>query len=115
MLTIKDIEQLQTLYDATGGVIGEIDNQSIYAFYRREVNSLMFYITDSPWFNDNYDPNMIDYASQVVEELTLVEIRSLITWCSRHERFFSGHWVWVFENKIIPRVLARARELVGEV
>ncbi len=114
MITLEDIDRLQELYDATGGEIGPVEKKGYFTFYPDPINDLMFYIADSPWFNPNYDPNYIDYSNQVIEELSLVELTALLTWCSRNEMLTSGHWIRVFEQELIPGIIFRVRDLVNK-
>lgn len=46
-----------------------------------------------------------------VESADLNEIRTILTWCVRGERFCTGHWRAVIEGGVVRRLLQRLAEL----
>ena len=46
-----------------------------------------------------------------VRTADLVEIKTMLTFCVRGERFFTGHWEAVIENGYVRRILQRLGEL----
>jgi hypothetical protein len=62
-----------------------------------------------------------DYTSKNISEVirdpqrvacaTLQEIKFMLTWCVRGERFCDGHWINVINNGAILNVLLRLRDL----
>jgi hypothetical protein len=48
---------------------------------------------------------------QRVARATLQEIKSMLTWCVRGERFCDGHWASVIEDGSIRNVLLRLQAL----
>lgn len=54
---------------------------------------------------DNFSEKMIE--PDKIEKSTMKEIKTILTWCVRSERFNEGHWISVIEKKIIKRVLER--------
>ena len=46
-----------------------------------------------------------------VADASLAEIRTMITWCVRGERFCDGFWGSLFEGDRLDRILARLAEL----
>ena len=48
---------------------------------------------------------------QRVARATLEEIKTMLTWCVRGERFCDGHWGGVIEGGYVRNVLLRLREL----
>jgi len=48
---------------------------------------------------------------QRVARATLEEIKTMLTWCVRGERFCDGHWGNVIEEGYVRNVLLRLREL----
>ena len=48
---------------------------------------------------------------QKIAHATLLEIKSMLTWCVRGERFSEGHWAGVIEDGYIRDILLRLREL----
>ena len=47
-----------------------------------------------------------------IENSSMNEIKTIITWCVRVERFAEGHWVGVIEEDIIKRVLKRLNNIL---
>jgi hypothetical protein len=62
-----------------------------------------------------------DYASKNIGEVirdpervasaTLQEIKAMLTWCVRGERFYAGHWDATIKDCVVRNVLLRLREL----
>lgn len=62
-----------------------------------------------------------DYASKKIAEVirdpqrvasaTLQEIKAMLTWSVRGERFCEGHWASIINNGIIRNLLLRLRDL----
>lgn len=57
-----------------------------------------------------------DVGSTIVQQAkvataSLHEIKTLLTWCVRGERFSEGHWGSVIEDGLLRRVLLRLKEL----
>ena len=47
----------------------------------------------------------------VVKTADLAQIKTMLTFCVRGERFFTGHWGNVIENGYVLRLLQRLTEL----
>ena len=45
---------------------------------------------------DNFSEEMIEPGR--IEEASINQLKTIITWCDRIERFFEGHWEYVIEN-----------------
>ena len=54
---------------------------------------------------DNFSEEMIEYNK--IEQASMDQIKTILTWCVRIERFNEGHWISVIENKVAKRVLER--------
>lgn len=66
------------------------------------------------WCDYNYDPGSVGKMirdPQKIAHATLLEIKSMLTWCVRGERFSEGHWAGVIEDGYIRNILLRLREL----
>ena len=46
-----------------------------------------------------------------IEEASINQLKTIITWCDRLERFVEGHWEYVIKDEIIKRVLLRLKEI----
>ena len=66
------------------------------------------------WCDYDYDPGSVGKMirdPQKIAHATLQEIKSMLTWCVRCERFSGGHWAGVIEDGYIRDILLRLREL----
>ena len=61
---------------------------------------------------DNFSEEMIQPGK--IEEASINQLKTIITWCDRVERFVEGHCEYVIENGIIKRVLKRLIQLNDE-
>ena len=75
-----------------------------------------FYRTVSgSWLDYNYNP---EQAHQMLKDenriktASLSEIKSMLTFCVRGERFSDGHWAEMIEKGHIRRLLERLNEIV---
>ena len=68
------------------------------------------------WCDYGYDPSeagqMINDAD-FIKHSSLEEIKTMLTYCVRGERFGDGHWEAMIENGNIRRLLERLAELVS--
>ena len=68
------------------------------------------------WCDYGYDPSeagqMINDAD-FIKRSSLEEIKTMLTYCVRGERFGDGHWEAMIENGNIRRLLERLAELVS--
>lgn len=70
------------------------------------------------WIDYQYDPEaawqmLKDEA--LVQRSSLEQIKSMLTFCVRGERFSSGHWGEMIEKGYIRRLLERLREIRVEM
>ena len=49
-----------------------------------------------------------------VKSADLDQIKTMLTFCVRGERFFTGHWSAVIKNGYVRRLLERLGELGGD-
>lgn len=74
----------------------------VVAFYR--------WASDSVWMDTGYDPAQ---AGQLIQDddyiagATLQQLRPLLTFCVRGERFSDGHWAAMLENGRVQAILRR--------
>lgn len=87
--------------------------------YEPSVQAFFHALSEDYWRDDNYnegqatsrmirDPERIGCAS-------LEEIRAMLTFCVRGERFCDGLWGKMIKQGVIRRILARLRELRMEM
>jgi len=81
--------------------------------YHPTVNTFFELASQEHWkdsqYVDNFSEKMIEPGK--IEEASINQLKTIITWCDRTERFFEGHWEYVIENDIIKRVLKRLIQL----
>lgn len=69
------------------------------------------------WRDEGYDPQK---AARMLQDADLVgraswdEIKTMLTFCVRGERFSDGHWAAMIEQGHLRRLLERLRQLHGE-
>ena len=77
--------------------------------YHSSVSTFFELVSQEHWkdykYVDNFSEKMIEPGK--IEKASINEIKTILTWCDRLERFFEGHWEYVIETKIIKRILER--------
>jgi hypothetical protein len=120
MPTRKDIEELTAflpvLYApgfkaATHWHGGKPDERGVihmpYPEYHPFVDRFFRLLGQPCWLDYGYYPEESARMLNRIETLTLPEIRSLLTFCVRGERFSDGHWAEMIELGHIRRILER--------
>jgi hypothetical protein len=66
------------------------------------------------WIDYEYNPEQA-YAmlkdEDLVKTATLQQVKSMLTFCKRGERFSDGHWAVMIEKEYIRRLLERLNEI----
>jgi hypothetical protein len=77
-----------------------------------------FRLVSSAWLDHGYSP---EQAYQMlsdedrIKQASLPEIKSMLTFCVRGERFSDGHWGEMIEKGYIRRLLERLNEIQSEL
>jgi Family of unknown function (DUF6508) len=77
-----------------------------------------FHLVSSSWLDYEYNP---EHAYQMlqnenrVKAASLPEIKTMLTFCVRGERFSDGHWADMIEKGYIRRILERLNEIKLEM
>jgi hypothetical protein len=77
-----------------------------------------FHLGGGPWIDYDYNP---EQAYQMlkderrVQTASLREIKSMLTFCVRGERFSDGHWAEMIEKGYIRRILERLNVIRSEM
>jgi len=82
--------------------------------YDPEVTTFFTLASQGPWCDFNYNPNdTAKFLKQenAIEQSTLAEIKTMLTFCVRGERFCDGHWGAMISKGIICRILKRLQTL----
>lgn len=94
----------------------EVDGALVmpYPEYTAEVAEF-FRLAGQPWWCD-YDYNPLEAApmladDQAIARATLDQLKTLLTYCVRGERFCDGHWEAILQTGRVVALLRRLREL----
>jgi hypothetical protein len=127
--TLQDIEELTAflprLYAegfvpivSWGG--GEKLKDGAYSMHYPNYDSLVeefFNAVRGAWVDYEYDPERAYQMlkdEQAVKTASLLQIKSMLTFCVRGERFSDGHWGAMIEKGYIRRLLERLIEIKAE-
>ena len=98
----------------------KLDDHTItlpYPKYNPLVDDFFRQAGSDPWLDYRYDP---EEAYQMlcdrngVKTATLEQIKAMLTFCVRGERFSDGHWGEMIERGFIRRLLERLNEIIAE-
>ena len=93
----------------------QIEIKNGYPAYPNAVSAFMKSLTSEKWGNRAYDPRK---TKEQIEHITAADMHvctSILTACSRGERFSDGHWKRMLEGDTIDKVIARLKELTEGV
>jgi hypothetical protein len=89
-----------------------------YPNYNPVVEEFFHLVSSGGWLDHDYNP---DQAFQmlkdenVVKTASLSQIKTMLTFCVRGERFSDGHWAQMIEEEYIRRLLERLNEIKAEL
>ena len=122
MITKKEIKELTDflplLYDenielSKSPKKGTTDLGGGFYVHHPTVNAFFELAGQEHWkdyqYVDNFSEKMIEPGK--IEEASINQLKTIITWCDRVERFVEGHWEYVIKDEIIKRVLLRLKEI----
>jgi len=73
-----------------------------------------FFKLAEEWRIADYDPveagEMLE-SEERIQQASLDQVRSMLTYCLRGEQFNTGHWDFVLRSGQLPALLRRLREL----
>lgn len=82
--------------------------------YDSQVEAFFSAASKSCWLDTGYSPQEAGRMIReegLIERATLPQIRTMLTFCVRGERFCDGHWATMVESGIVERILKRLRVL----
>jgi hypothetical protein len=88
-----------------------------YPIYNQVVAEF-FNAVRGPWIDYDYDPErayQMLQDEQAVKSASLGDIKTMLTFCLRGERFSDGHWGVMIEKGFIRRVLERLNQIKREL
>lgn len=85
-----------------------------FYIYHPAVNTFFELASQQHWQNYEYVDNFSDQMIKpgIIEKASINEIKTILTWCARIERFNEGHWLNVIEGDIIKRILNRLSSIL---
>ena len=88
-----------------------------YPEYEVVVDEFMNCLRRDCWLDYAYDPEEVQklIENEAIGQATLPQIRSMLTYVLRGERFSDGWWGHMIEKGYVRRILERLAELEGEV
>lgn len=82
--------------------------------YDETVREFFRMVSREVWSDYDYDPGdagrMIE-SENFIESADLAQIKTMLTYCARGERFCEGHWEAMIKGGYIRRLLLRLEEL----
>jgi len=103
----------------SGGEKGKDGSISMpYPDYDPVVEEFFRAVSGGGWLDKNYNP---EQAYQMLKDENLVrtaslsQIRTMLTFCVRGERFSDGHWAQMIEQGYIRRLLERLNDIKAEL
>ena len=88
-----------------------------YPKYNEVVEEFFYTAAGEGWIDYEYNP---EQAYQMLRDESLVktaslsQIKTMLTFCLRGERFSDGHWAQMIEGGYIRRLLERLNEITSE-
>lgn len=82
--------------------------------YNPVVEEFYYFAANPCWLDYGYRPEEAARMlkdEELVKSATLSQIKTMLTYCVRGERFSDGHWAEMIENGYIRKILERINEL----
>ena len=99
---------------------GTTDVQGIHTMpwpiYNPTVEAFFASASKECWSDVGYNPESAEQMLQdasAVSNATLAQLKTMLTFCVRGERFSHGHWSWAIEEGYIRRLLDRLQVIRG--
>ena len=88
-----------------------------YPNYNPVVEEFYRQVSSGGWLDYGYDPEQA-YGmlrdEDLIKAASLSQIKTMLTFCVRGERFSDGHWAEMIEKGYIRRLLERLNEIKSE-
>lgn len=85
-----------------------------YPTYDRVVEEFFHLVSSEGWLDYEYDPEQAYQMlndEDLIKTASLPQIKTMLTFCVRGERFSEGHWGEMIEKGYIRRLLERLDEI----
>ena len=110
-ISYQDVLELEHAYVRAKAALDQVEIRNGYPAYPKVVSELMKSLSEGKWGNKGYDPRKTKEQIENIDSADMNICTSILTSCSRGERFSDGHWKNVLQSDIFDKVIARAKEL----
>ena len=89
-----------------------------YPTYDPLVEEFFRLVSGAGWLDYEYNPEQAYEMlkdENLIKTASLAQIKTMLTFCVRGERFSDGHWGEMIENGYIRRLLERLNEIRSEL
>lgn len=114
MFTKSDVEQLEAGFKEAKIACKDIESFSVDHFYPEVIIEFMESLCNPPWVNFGYDPSEAQTIVCGIATASYDELRTVLTYACRRERFCSGSWIRTLNGEFFPSVILRLNELLKE-
>ena len=88
-----------------------------YPAYNKVVEEFYYTLGSEAWLDYEYNPGQAYRMlkdENLIRTASLSQVRTMLTFCVRGERFSDGHWAEMIEKGYIRRLLERLNEIKSE-
>ena len=88
-----------------------------YPNYNSVVEEFFHLVASDGWIDVDYNPEQADQMlrdENLIKTASLSQIKTMLTFCLRGERFSDGHWAEMIEKGYIRRLLERLNEIKSD-
>ena len=116
----KDIDEILSYYPKLfeDESIELVTWPSVWPDYHPIVSEFFHKLSAECWSDYDYDPEAavkMIHDEVFINSAELDNIKTLLTFCVRRERFCDGYWETLLTNGILQRLLSRLREIRSEM
>lgn len=86
-----------------------------YPIYDEKLKQFFKEFYSIKWSDHDYDPQKVSkliHNDKLIAKSSLADIKSMLTYCARGERFCDGFWGGLIKDKTLVKILQRLKELV---
>lgn len=113
-ITYQDVLNLEQSYAEAKANTDQIGVAHGYPAYPKVVSKFMLSLSVGKWGNKAYSPSKTQALIKAIETADMLDCRSILTACSRGERFSDGYWISVLKSDVLDKVIARAKILTQD-
>lgn len=111
--TMEDVSELEQKYRVAKSKLSDITYPHGYPIYPEPIKHFFFYL--AYWENKAYVPSDASQKAKQIDETTsLLDLRSILTFFMRSERFSDGSWKTILESDHIDQVIKRLKILLSD-